>query len=117
VGRSVLIVDDHPSFRRFARKLLEEAGFTVVGEASDGRSAVAATQGLRPDLVVLDVMLPDISGLAVAGTIEADGSFVLLVSSRNADDLGVADLGRRCCFLRKDLLSLERLRAVAATEL
>lgn len=113
--RRVLIVDDHPSFRRFARKLFEEAGFVVVGEASDGRSAVAAAQELRPNLVVLDVRLPDCSGLQVARMLEssAEVTSVLLVSSRSANDLGLVDLGTRYRFLRKDELSLERLREVA----
>jgi DNA-binding NarL/FixJ family response regulator len=105
--RTVLIVDDHPSFRRFARRLFEEAGFAVVGEAGDGRSAVLSARELRPDLVLLDVMLPDTSGVEVADALAGTAS-VLLVSSRSADDLG---LGGRYPFLRKDELSLERLRA------
>src|SRR4249920_1240423 len=56
---TVLIVDDHPGFRGFARRLLEADGFTVVGEAGDGGSAVEAAARLRPALVLLDVMLPD----------------------------------------------------------
>lgn len=111
MGRSVLIVDDHPSFRRFARRLFEEAGFAVVGEAADGRSAVESVQALRPDLVLLDVMLPDMSGVEVADALPAATS-VLLVSSRSADDLGLAGGDRRHRFLRKDELSLERLRGV-----
>lgn len=111
---TVLIVDDHPSFRRFARRLFEEAGFTVVGEAEDGRSAVASAKALRPDLVLLDVMLPDASGIEVAERIAPDAS-VLLVSSRSAEDLGIgADSNHR--FLRKDQLTLDHLRAVAAGE-
>lgn len=104
--RSVLIVDDHPSFRRFARRLFEEAGFAVVGEASDGRSAVVSVQELRPDLVLLDVMLPDMSGMEVADALPTATS-VLLVSSRSAEDLG---LDGRYPFLPKNELSLERLR-------
>jgi CheY-like chemotaxis protein len=106
VTRSVLIVDDHPSFRRFARRLFEEAGFAVVGEASDGRSAVRSVQELRPDLVLLDVMLPDMSGIDVADALPPATS-VLLVSSRSLDDLG---LDGRYRFLPKEELSLERLR-------
>ena len=108
MGRSVLIVDDHPSFRRFARRLFEEAGFAVVGEAADGRSAVASVEQLRPDLVLLDVMLPDMSGIEVADAL-ASATSVLLVSSRSAEDLG---LDGRYRFLPKDELSLERLRGV-----
>jgi DNA-binding NarL/FixJ family response regulator len=112
MSRSVLIVDDHVGFRRQARRLFEEAGFVVVGEAGDGRSAITAANELSPDLVLLDVMLPDMSGLQVAHLIP-DASSILLVSSRSADDLGIGDLGERRRFLRKDELSLERLRSVA----
>ena len=59
--RTVLIVDDHAGFG-FARQLLEAGGFEVVGEAQDGASAVAAVEKLRPDLVLLDIVLPDTDG-------------------------------------------------------
>jgi CheY-like chemotaxis protein len=117
MARSVLIVDDHESFRRFARRLFEEAGFAVVGEAADGRSAVTSARELRPDLVLLDVMLPDTNGVEVADAIDGDGQIaILLVSSRSADDLGVAALDGRRRFLRKDELTLERLRDLATGE-
>ena len=68
---TALIVDDHPSFRRFAQKLLEAAGFLVVGDAEDGASALAAVRELRPDVVLLDVLLPDTTGFAVAKELAA----------------------------------------------
>jgi len=58
MGRRVLIVDDHPSFRRFATRLLELAGFRIVGEAEDGTSALAAARRLRPELVLLESCFP-----------------------------------------------------------
>jgi DNA-binding NarL/FixJ family response regulator len=63
VGTSVLIVDDHEGFRAWARVLLEQAGYTVLGEAADGASAVRAARRLRPQVVLLDVQLPDTDGL------------------------------------------------------
>jgi CheY-like chemotaxis protein len=92
MAATVLIVDDHATFRRFARRLLEDAGFTVVGEAVDGASAVEAVEALRPQAVLLDVLLPDGSGLDVAAGLAAsrDAPFVVLTSSRSAVDLGVA---------------------------
>jgi len=70
----VLIVDDHAGFRRLARRLLEASGLTVVGDASDGASAVAAARALDPDLVLLDVVLPDSDGFAVAEQIAGLGA-------------------------------------------
>jgi CheY-like chemotaxis protein len=85
---SVLIVDDHPSFRAIARRLLEAAGFSVVAEAPDGREAIAAAQRLKPDLVLLDVQLPDLDGFEVAARLTESGlhSVVVLTSSRAATD-------------------------------
>jgi DNA-binding NarL/FixJ family response regulator len=65
---TVLIVDDHPSFRASARVLLEAEGFDVIGEAADGTSGIAEAKRLRPDLVLLDVQLPDIDGFEVAAS-------------------------------------------------
>jgi len=89
---TVLIVDDHPTFRRFARRLLEQAGFSVVGEAEDGTGAIERTRELRPDVVLLDVLLPDGSGLEVAAELAVGQSppAVVLTSSRSEHDLGVA---------------------------
>ena len=90
MATTALIVDDHPSFRRFARKLLEAAGFRVVGDAEDGASALATVRELRPDVVLLDVRLPDMTGFAVAKELAAapDRPLVVLTSSRSAADLG-----------------------------
>ena len=92
MGRRVLIVDDHSSFRRLAARLVEAAGFCVVGEAVDGASALAAARRLRPDVVLLDVLLPDATGFEVAEALGADSSRprVVLVSSRNASELEAA---------------------------
>jgi len=89
VSATVLVVDDHQSFRRLARRLLETAGFTVVEEACDGASALAATRALKPDVVLLDVLLPDTSGLALAEVLASDrpAPLVVLTSSRSAADL------------------------------
>ena len=70
--RTVVIVDDHARFRRSARKLLELEGFDVIGEAADGASALAEVERLRPDLVLLDVQLPDASGLDLVPLLEPD---------------------------------------------
>jgi CheY-like chemotaxis protein len=88
--RTVLIVDDHPSFRASARMLLESEGYSVIGEAEDGMSALRAVEELRPDVVLLDVQLPDIDGIEVAERLTANGSApaIVLTSSRDLADLG-----------------------------
>ncbi len=60
-----LIVDDHPSFRRTARVLLESEGFEVVGEAENGAQALRLAVELQPDFILLDVQLPDYDGFEV----------------------------------------------------
>jgi DNA-binding NarL/FixJ family response regulator len=96
---TVLIVDDHPSFRTTVRVLLESEGFDVVGEAEDGASALAAAERLRPQVVLLDVQLPDTDGFAVARCLKGDGDgpAIVLTSSRDACDFGrlVAESGAR----------------------
>lgn len=87
---TVLIVDDHPSFRGTARALLESEGFEVVGEAADGASAIEAAESLRPDVILLDVYLPDIDGFRVAAALTRNGTppAIVLTSSRDARDFG-----------------------------
>jgi DNA-binding NarL/FixJ family response regulator len=87
---SVLIVDDNASFRASARRLLEAEGFHIVGEVRDGHSAITAAQELEPDIVLLDVQLPDLDGFEVAERLTARGlrSAVVLTSSRNPADYG-----------------------------
>jgi DNA-binding NarL/FixJ family response regulator len=87
---TLLIVDDHASFRSFARLLLAAEGFEVVGEAEDGESGLEAVETLRPDVVLLDVQLPGIDGFEVASRLAAtgDGTVVVLTSSREASDYG-----------------------------
>jgi CheY-like chemotaxis protein len=87
---SVLIVDDHPSFRLSARRMLEADGYRVVGEAADGSSAIEAARELEPDLVLLDVQLPDIDGFEVAERLRAGGgkAAIVLTSTRESSDFG-----------------------------
>jgi len=111
----VLIVDDHPSFRASARALLEAEGFEVVGEASDGESALEAAHALHPDVVLLDVQLPDRTGFEVAAQLTRNGAApsVVLVSSRDGSDYGplVAESGASG-FVPKAELSGARIAAL-----
>ena len=112
---TVLIVDDHAGFRRMARKLLEAEGFEVVGEASNGAGALAAVARLRPDVVLLDVQMPEMDGFDVAEQLSGNGSpaVVVLTSSRDAGEL--SDLIERSPvrgFVPKAELSARRLAAL-----
>jgi DNA-binding NarL/FixJ family response regulator len=115
VPRTVLVVDDHPSFRATARALLEAEGFSVIGEAADGEEALAKTVELDPDLVLLDIQLPDLDGFEVARRLEANGASpaIVLVSSRDAADYGdlISASGARG-FVPKGELTGAALRAL-----
>jgi DNA-binding NarL/FixJ family response regulator len=117
MSRTVLIVDDHPSFRATARLLLESDGWTVVGEAPDGSAALSEACRLRPDIVLLDVNLPDIDGFVVSQELSAhaDAPDIVLVSSRDACDYGerVQACGARG-FVAKADLSGDALRELVA---
>lgn len=108
----ILLVDDHASARRSIRALLEAAGYDVVGEAADGRSAVQQARELQPDVVLLDVQLPDIDGFEVAARLAENGRApkVVLTSSRGAEDYGdlIHDAPAQG-FLAKDELTGEAL--------
>jgi len=92
MATTVLIVDDHASFRASARRLLDADGYEVVGEAEDGARALAESERLAPDVVLLDVQLPDLDGFEVARRLAASTSppTVVLVSSHDRADLGSA---------------------------
>jgi DNA-binding NarL/FixJ family response regulator len=113
----VLIVDDHSGFRSAARALLQAAGFEVVGDAVDGESALRAARELRPEIVLLDVQLPDLDGFAVAERLAADPASpaIVLTSSRS-----IASFRWRLAenpgwsFIAKSELSGEALAAAVA---
>jgi two-component system KDP operon response regulator KdpE len=81
---TILIVDDHAGFRLRARALLEAEGFSVVGEAADGPSGLRAARSLRPDLLLLDLGLPDLDGLEVLRVLRERGVAVpvIVITSR-----------------------------------
>ena len=112
---SVLIVDDHPGFRARARALLAAAGYQVVGEAADGESGVRVARDLSPDVVLLDVQLPDITGFEVVRRVhsEPDPPAIVLISSRDATDYG-RRIGRSGAlgFISKSELSARTLGAL-----
>jgi DNA-binding NarL/FixJ family response regulator len=113
--QTVVIVDDHPSFLAVARFLLQAEGFEVVGVATDGESALREAVRSAPEIVLLDVSLPDMDGFEVASRLRAAGvsSTIVFTSSREGADFGslVTDSGG-AGFIAKADLSGDALRAV-----
>ena len=117
VPHTVLIVDDHPSFRASARAMLEAEGFDVVGELADGSSVIDAVNALRPDVLLLDVQLPDMSGFDVCSLLERfeDPVRVILVSSRDLSDFGeLVDTSCAAGFVPKGELTGDAIAALLA---
>ncbi len=98
--RTVLIVDDHEEFRELARMLLEDGGYSVVGEAGDGATALAAARGLHPDAVLLDVHLPDMDGFAVAEALAREQPRPRVVLTSMDEDEAIESLLRRAGAVR-----------------
>lgn len=110
--RSVLIVDDHSGFRAGARSLLEASGYEVVGEAEDAAGALDAARALQPDLVLLDVQLPDRDGISVADELstDPDAPHIVLISTHEASDYeGRLESVKTDGFIHKPELSRARL--------
>ena len=115
---TILVVDDHAGFRATARRMLERDGWMVVGEAADGSTALTEAAALHPDVVLLDIGLPDIDGFGLADRLAsqpAGGPAIVLISSRDRGAYG----GRLAAspvlgFIAKDDLDGPVLRALLA---
>jgi len=110
----IVIVDDHPAFRAWVRAVLAADGFQVAGEAADGASALAQVQAVRPDVVLLDVQLPDTDGFEVADALLGARPVpaIILTSSRDASAYA-ADLARTGLpFIAKEDLSGSAIRTM-----
>jgi DNA-binding NarL/FixJ family response regulator len=112
---TILIVDDDPRFRGQARDVLEADGLVVIGEATDGASGLEAAQALQPDVVLLDVGLPDVEGFEVARALAVNGPppWVVLTSSRDARAYGRRlTNGHSLGFIPKERISGAAIRAL-----
>ncbi|MFP3466210.1 response regulator transcription factor [Leifsonia sp. SIMBA_070] len=113
MGPRVVIVDDHERFRTQVAELLRLELFTVVGDSATAAGGVELSRRLAPDVVLLDVGLPDASGFDIVRAMHATGAVVVLTSSRTATDYGrrVADSGAEG-FINKDELTGEAIRSL-----
>jgi two-component system response regulator DegU len=105
VSIRVLLVDDHRLLRESLRRSLTEEGFDVVGEGGDGEEAIELAAELEPDVVLLDVTMPNLGGVEAAGRIhEAHPAMRIVMLTMHADAEVVADALRAgaCGYLTKD---------------
>jgi len=111
--QTVVVIDDNEPFRTWACDLLAREGYAVVGDAGAGADGLRLAESLRPDVLVLDVQLPDMSGFEVLRRLSDDAPAVVLISARDREDFGAAVLhsGARA-FIGKSELSGRSLRAV-----
>lgn len=105
--KSVLIVDDHEAVRRELRRLFQsQPDFTVCGEAADGVDAITKAEQLSPDLVILDLAMPEMNGLEAAGALRyilPDGVLFLLTAYKNRElELAAFQSGVRAVFSKYD---------------
>ena len=87
----VFVVDDHAPMRALVRSLTAELGYEVVGEAANGRRAVAGVADTRPDLVVMDWKMPIMDGLEATTTIRAVQPDVDVIAFTSTDDPDLRD--------------------------
>lgn len=118
---TILIADDHPIFRKGLRQIIEsESGLKVVGEADDGKSAYEQARELRPDVIILDVNMPEMDGFEMARKIRDTGlsvEIVFLTMYKDEDMFNEAlDLGAKGYVLKSSALTdiVECARAVAS---
>jgi len=116
-AHTIVIADDFVPFRRFLRLALQENGFQNVAEASDGLEAVAKAAELQPDLVLLDISMPNLGGIKAAAQIRsvAPESKILFVSQNNDPDIVRAALSDGAGgYVCKTEISRELLPAIEA---
>ena len=111
----LVVADDHGLLRQGVVSMLEAEGFDVVGEAGDAADAFVAVRSLAPDVVLLDIRLPDLDGFGVAEVLagDEDAPAVVLVSSRSRGDYGPrVDASPALGFIAKHDLTGDALRGV-----
>src|ERR1051326_5326382 len=114
----IIIADDHPIFRQGLRQIIElEAGFEVLGEAGDGRSALNLIQEIKPDIAVLDVNMPEMKGFDVAREVQQRDLSVRIIFLTMHDDESIfneaMNVGAKG-YLLKDSVSTDIVNSIKA---
>ena len=113
----VVLVDDHALFRSGLRELLEQYGVDVAGEAEDGASALEVVRDTAPDVVLMDVTMPGMSGIEATMRIRAvapTAQVIMLTVSPDEQDVEEAIYAGACGYLLKDAPTREILAAIRA---
>jgi DNA-binding NarL/FixJ family response regulator len=117
---SVLLVDDDPGFLRFSARILGERGLEVVGTAPDAANALTAADAMKPDIVLVDIGLPDRDGIDLAfelAVLSWKPRVILVSADRDAASAVASDRGGGLPFVPKDDLTDETLRQLLTTEI
>lgn len=104
---SVLIVDDDAAFRALIRSVLEAAQFTIVGEGRDGAEGVALARSLKPDVITMDLEMPNVDGVQATAELCKDGSAIVVIvsGSQSSSKLGqVIRAGARWYVAKRDVV-------------
>jgi len=116
VSRKILVVDDSAFMRAILKNILVDAGYEVIGEAGDGKDAIEKYKELKPELVTMDVTMPDVNGIEAARSIidyDKDANIIICTAMgqdwmiTDAYNLGIKD------FLLKPFKRTEVLEKVA----
>src|SRR5919112_288609 len=113
----LVLVDDHTMLRHGLRQTLRDQGFDVVGEASNGRSGVQLALALKPDVVVMDLDMPQMNGIEATRAIvaaEPDARVLMLTISTDDDDVLNALVAGACGYVLKTASPGETVRAIEA---
>jgi DNA-binding NarL/FixJ family response regulator len=114
---TVHIVDDHAGFRRAARSLLEAEGYDIIGESATGGEALEAVARLHPNVVLLDIGLPDVDGIEVSTRLTREDPTRMIVLTSTRDATECAPLAKTCGargFIPKSELSGAAIAKLAA---
>ena len=111
MSKAILIVDDYPCVRLQLRSLIQQAGFRVCGEAGNGREAIERALQLRPDLILLDLSMPEMNGADAASVLKHHlPQIPIILFGLHADDLG--DDIRQALNVEKVVSKLHGMHAV-----
>ena len=91
MSRKILVVDDSAFMRAILKNILVDAGYEVIGEAGDGKDAIEKYKELKPELVTMDVTMPDVNGIEAASIIDYDKDANIIICTAMGQDWMITD--------------------------